>query len=402
MKERGEEMKKKHKVIQMLGGATLLYILAVLFIGGATLLLFKNLTFLIEPVVKVFQVVLPPLTMTLVLYFVLKPVVKFLVGLGLSKVLSIIITLCTLTAAFILSTALALPLLIQQFERLIENFPNYLIEAERVIETFIQNTRYEQAYHEGLEVLANWINQVSNNVGVYLGNIIFGASQVFSTITHVLLLLLTVPIITFFLLKNDRQFVEYSLGIFPPRLRHEVKEIIRTMENQVGAYLKGQLVVCVIIGTLTFIGFLIIDMPFSGSLAFLVGATAIVPYIGPVVAFFPCAIIAIMTSPTMFIQLCIVWIVVQLLNGELIEPQVMGKHMVIHPVTIIFVLWIMGELFGMFGLIFGIPFYAIVKVLVVFGFRKFKQRYNRIYAEDVPYEETEFSLESYTKKSSHG
>lgn len=215
MKERGEEMKKKHKVIQMLGGATLLYILAVLFIGGATLLLFKNLTFLIEPVVKVFQVVLPPLTMTLVLYFVLKPVVKFLVGLGLSKVLSIIITLCTLTAAFILSTALALPLLIQQFERLIENFPNYLIEAERVIETFIQNTRYEQAYHEGLEVLANWINQVSNNVGVYLGNIIFGASQVFSTITHVLLLLLTVPIITFFLLKNDRQFVEYSLGIFP-------------------------------------------------------------------------------------------------------------------------------------------------------------------------------------------
>lgn len=285
MKERGEEMKKKHKVIQMLGGATLLYILAVLFIGGATLLLFKNLTFLIEPVVKVFQVVLPPLIMTLVLYFVLKPVVKFLVGLGLSKVLSIIITLCTLTAAFILSTALALPLLIQQFERLIENFPNYLIEAERVIETFIQNTRYEQAYHEGLEVLANWINQVSNNVGVYLGNIIFGASQVFSTITHVLLLLLTVPIITFFLLKNDRQFVEYSLGIFPPRLRHEVKEIIRTMENQVGAYLKGQLVVCVIIGTLTFIGFLIIDMPFSGSLAFLVGATAIVPYIGPVVAF---------------------------------------------------------------------------------------------------------------------
>lgn len=82
MKERGEEMKKKHKVIQMLGGATLLYILAVLFIGGATLLLFKNLTFLIEPVVKVFQVVLPPLIMTLVLYFVLKPVVKFLVGLG--------------------------------------------------------------------------------------------------------------------------------------------------------------------------------------------------------------------------------------------------------------------------------------------------------------------------------
>ncbi|OUZ34508.1 hypothetical protein A5885_002239 [Enterococcus sp. 8E11_MSG4843] len=169
------------------------------------------------------------------------------------------------------------------------------------------------------------------------------------------------------------------------------------MDHQVGAYLKGQLIVCIIIGSLTFFGFLFIGMPFSGSLAFVVGVTAIIPYIGPIAAFFPCAVIALMTSPVMFFQLCIVWGVVQLLNGELIEPQVMGRHMVIHPVTIIFVLWIMGDLFGLFGLIFGIPLYAIGKVLVTFVFRKFKQRYNRIHKEDPPYEITDFSLESYIK-----
>lgn len=129
-------------------------------------------------------------------------------------------------------------------------------------------------------------------------------------------------------------------------------------------------------------------MPFSGTLAVLVGITAIVPYIGPVVAFFPCAIIALMTSTMMFLQLCIVWVIVQLLNGELIEPQVMGKHMVIHPVTIIFVLWVMGDLFGLFGLIFGIPLYAIGKILVIFLFRRFKKRYNRIHSEEKPYEKT--------------
>jgi len=271
------------------------------------------------------------------------------------------------------------------------------MEAEKVLEHLLEDTRYGEIFHEASDMFTLWIHQAIMNADGYLRNIIFGATTIFSTITHGLLLMLTVPIITFFLLKNDHKFINYLLGIFPPKHRQDIKEVIRTMDHQVGAYLKGQLIVCIIIGSLTFLGFLLIGMPFSGSLAFVVGLTAIIPYIGPIVAFFPCAVIALMTSPAMFFQLCIVWGVVQLLNGELIEPQVMGKHMVLHPVTIIFVLWIMGELFGLFGLVFGIPLYAIGKVLVIFVFRKFKQRYNRIHKEDPPYEITDFSLESYIK-----
>jgi predicted PurR-regulated permease PerM len=390
-------MKKNSSVVQLLGGKTALFVLAFIFGVGGTLLVFSKLTFLFTPFLIVFQVLFTPLIMTLVLYFVLKPIVKLLIRWGLPKVASILLTLFLLLAGLIFGLALVFPLIIQQFERLIENFPIYLAEAEQVIENLVQNTRYGESLNESFDIFNAWLGQASDNIGMYLRNIIFGATTIFSTITHGLLLMLTVPIITFFLLKNDRKFLTYFLGIFPPKQRQGIKEMIRTMDHQVGAYLKGQLIVCVIIGFLTFIGFLIIGMPFSGSLALVVGMTAIVPYIGPVVAFFPCAIIALMTSPGMFVKLCLVWIIVQLLNGELIEPQVMGRHMVLHPVTIIFVLWIMGELFGLFGLVFGIPLYAIGKVLVVFCFRKFKKRYNQIHVEEPPYEETEFSLAAYLK-----
>lgn len=87
--------------------------------------------------------------------------------------------------------------------------------------------------------------------------------------------------------------------------------------------------------------------------------------------------------------------IVQMLNGHLISPQVMGKKLVVHPLTIVIVLLVMGDLLGMFGLIFGIPIYAIAKVLVTYIFRKFKQRYNQFYGDSGKYEDTKFSKEEY-------
>ena len=207
--------------------------------------------------------------------------------------------------------------------------------------------------------------------------------------------MVTAPVITFFLLKDDQKFFAFVISIVPPRFRKDAKEIGATMSSQVGAYLKGQILVSIAIGILTFIGFWLIKVPYSGTLSIIVGVTAVIPYIGPVIAFIPAAIVALTVSFGMFIKMSIVWMVVQMLNGHLIAPQVMGKKLVVHPLTIVIVLLVMGDLLGMFGLIFGIPIYAIAKVLVTYIFRKFKQRYNRYYGASGEYEDTEFSKEEY-------
>ena len=107
------------------------------------------------------------------------------------------------------------------------------------------------------------------------------------------------------------------------------------------------------------------------------------------IAISPAIIIALMTSPLMLLKLAIVWAVVQFFEGHFISPNVMGKTLQIHPLTIIFVLLCAGKIASIVGVILGIPMYAVIKVCFEFIFNKFKHRYNLIYGNDEGYTETD-------------
>lgn len=136
------------------------------------------------------------------------------------------------------------------------------------------------------------------------------------------------------------------------------------------------------IGILLFIGYLIIGLDYAITLAIIAAITSVVPYLGPIIARLPAIIIAVVSSPFMLVKLAIVWAAVQFLEGQFISPNIMGRTMKIHPLTIIIVLLSAGNLFGIIGVILGIPGYAILKVIVVYLFSKFKSRYNRYYGEE--------------------
>ena len=87
----------------------------------------------------------------------------------------------------------------------------------------------------------------------------------------------------------------------------------------------------------------------------------------------------------------------QLIHGDFVIPRVMGDKLKVHPITILLVLLVMGELFGFNGRYFGIPMYCLVKVTVIYLFRKFKQRYNRFYGDNGEYEHTNFTKDQYLK-----
>jgi predicted PurR-regulated permease PerM len=165
-------------------------------------------------------------------------------------------------------------------------------------------------------------------------------------------------------------------------MRKFVGDILHDMDNQISAYILGQIMVSFCIGIMVTIGFLIIDLDYAVLLGCLAMVTSVVPYLGPVIAITPALIIAIVTSPFMVIKVGIVWTIVQLIEGKFISPQIMGKSLNVHPVTIIFVLLCAGSLFGVPGVILGIPGYALLKVLVTHFFELFKMRYNRFQNEE--------------------
>lgn len=382
--------KKPTRWINFLGGRNLIFTLVALLLMGAVLWLFSQLDFLFDPFVTIFRAISGPLILTMVLYYLFNPIIDWLEAKGIKRVISVAALFIILIGLVVVAVVLISPIIQKQVLSLVSSFPDYVDKTIKMLTKLFDNSPFEESLDQTMEKLQNWSEGLSSRLTDYLSNVLKGASNVVSTITSTVLIIGTAPIITFFLLKDDRKFFHYVTKLIPPRFRKDAKAIAGSMNTQVGAYLKGQVLVSIAIGLLTFLGFVIIGMPYAGSLSLLTGVTAIIPYIGPFIAFIPAFIVALMSSFGMLIKMCLVWVIVQMSNGHLIEPAVMGKHLLVHPITIVLVLLVMGDLMGMFGLIFGIPIYAVIKVLCIYFFRKLKSRYNRFYGEYGKYEETDF------------
>jgi predicted PurR-regulated permease PerM len=150
------------------------------------------------------------------------------------------------------------------------------------------------------------------------------------------------------------------------------------MSHQISSYIRGQIIVSFCIGFLLYIGYLIIGLEYSLILAIIAACTSIVPYLGPAIAITPALIVSIVTSPVMLLKMIVVWTIVQLIEGKFISPQIMGRSLQIHPITIIFIILTAGNLFGIAGIILAVPGYAVLKVIFTHLFNWFKVR-SRLY-----------------------
>jgi predicted PurR-regulated permease PerM len=176
------------------------------------------------------------------------------------------------------------------------------------------------------------------------------------------------------LLKDRKKLTPFVLSFVPTSLRQRSFGVMLEMNHQISSYIRGQIVVSFCIGVLLYIGYLIIGLDYSLVLAVIAACTSIVPYLGPAIAITPALIVAMMTSPVMLLKMIVIWTIVQLIEGKFISPQIMGKTMHVHPITIIFVIIAAGNLFGIIGIILAVPGYAIIKVITTHIFRWFKAR----------------------------
>ena len=186
--------------------------------------------------------------------------------------------------------------------------------------------------------------------------------------------IITVPFILFYLLKDGKKLPGYILKFLPISMRSHTFTVLQEMNKQISSYIRGQIVVSFCIGVLMFIGFVIIGLDYAPVLAVIASFTSVVPYLGPAIAITPALIIAVVTSPYMLLKLIIVWTVVQLIEGKFISPQIMGRNLHIHPITIIFIIIIAGNLFGVVGILLAVPGYAVLKVITTHLFEYFKIR----------------------------
>ena len=373
---------KQTKWIKFLGGNNIIYTFGILFLVGITILLYSQLDFILRPLFTILSAIITPLVISFILYYLLSPIVDFLEEKGVKRVITIILIYLTIIGLLAWLVIWLVPILQQQLNDLIQSIPqfiNTIIEYIRgVVDDIPLNMDQRNAFEEGLNSFEN----IETMIMDFLSQGFSGVTSVISSVTNAFVIVLMVPVILFFFLKDGSMFIRGFMDKIPPGRRRDISAILKAIDTQVGSYIKGQIIVAMVNGTLMFIGFSIINLNYSGILAVAGGILSFIPYLGPTLTFIPAAVIALMDSFWMVAQLAIVWAVIQFIEGNLVEPNILGRRLNVHPVTIIFILLIMGELLGLIGMILGVPIYAIIKVLVTYIFQRFKLRYNRFYGEE--------------------
>lgn len=176
----------------------------------------------------------------------------------------------------------------------------------------------------------------------------------------------------FYFLKDGHQFITNVFGFLPGNWRREGEEIVRKVNKVLGDYLRAQLILVVIMSTLTYIGLVIMGVKYALVLAIFTGFAEIIPFIGPVIAA-AIAMLVAYTDGVSFWGLDPVWqmaavgiyyTILRQLEDLFVIPNILGRMTKLHPVAVLFAVLLGGHLFGVLGVILAVPLTASLKVVL--------------------------------------
>ncbi|PAE16246.1 AI-2E family transporter [Virgibacillus sp. 7505] len=346
----------------------------ILFIIGLNILVYSSVSFIFTPIVVIVKTIILPIILTGIVYYLTVPIVNYLEKKRVKRVYSIIVLYLVIIGILTILISLVIPVLKEQTLSLIENSTDYFEQGIDVVQSITGSNVVNQIQASGNFDFNQILNELQTRGTTMLNNLFSNLTSFVGAVTEVIIAIVTVPFILFYLLKDGKKLPVYILKLLPVRFRSQTYEVMSEMNHQISSYIRGQIIVSFVIGVLLYIGYLIIGLEYAPVLAVIAAFTSVVPYLGPAIAITPAIIIAIVTSPFMLLKLIIVWTIVQLVEGKLITPQIMGRNIRVHPITIIFVILTAGNLFGVVGVILAVPGYAILKVIVTHTFHWFKKR----------------------------
>lgn len=379
------EKKPSNRLIQFLGGKTSYYVIGLTVLSASAIFIINKISFIFKPALTLIFTILPPVIFAVVIYYIFNPFVSWLEKKIQRKWAVTLVYVLTIILLGILGF-FAIRALITEAQDLIKNFPTFLDQTQQTFETFIAHSSLK----DQLEPLISSVKDASNDIFSTIGDNwqsgLSGLGNVFSAVSTTAMTLFVGPVIAFFLLKDKTQLFQAITAILPPNFRADFKMLAKKSDQQLGAFLKGQVLASAILGLMYWVSFLPIGLNYGTVIAFMAGILSIVPYIGSTITFVVGLIIALQQSLLEAVIFTVVWFAIQSLHGNLVMPRVMSNKLQIHFITTLLVLLVMGNLLGFIGVLFGIPIYTLVRILVQYLFERFKKRYNRFFADKGNYE----------------
>lgn len=322
--------------------------------------------------------IISPFIYALVLAYILNPLVNYLEKKNIKRVYASLLLLAGILVFISLIFVNIIPRIGNDLSVFVLEIPNIF----NFIENFVHEIRAGES-----NILPSYfsnlidIDQEIQRLSTILRNSFSNLSTALIQTTGKLLDIILTPIITFYYLKDKEKLLASSSKLLQRDGFKILSDILKDIDRVLGGFIKGQLIVATFIGILTGVGAAVLGVPYSVTIGLVAGVTNIIPYFGPCIGGILPVILALMKSPITALWVVIWIIVVQQIESVLISPQIMSHSVGLHPLTVVFSVMLFGNIFGIWGMIIGVPLAGAIKVVVpyILDLRKqFKTNYKEI------------------------
>ncbi|MBD2846964.1 AI-2E family transporter [Paenibacillus sp. IB182496] len=327
----------------------------------------SRVDFIFRPIRVAIDILTMPLLFTVFFYYLLRPLVGMLGRFKLKKPLAILMLYAALAGLFTLFFFLVWPTLRQQTIDFANSLPGVVLDVREQLLRLQDNELVRNVDLRDSDLtsrLSDYVSDLVDTVSTYI-------SSAVSFFTTLVIVVSTVPILLYYMLKEDKSAYRSLMRHLPSPYKREVRDTLLQIDRILSEFILGRVILCFLLGVMIYAGFLIIDLPYSLLLALLLAVLNLIPYIGQFIGMIPALTIAFIDSPTSIIWVLLIVNIAQQIEGNLLSPHIYGRKLDIHPMMTIVLLLIAGSIGGIIGIMIAIPVYLIGKVIAIKLYRRF-------------------------------
>ncbi len=279
-----------------------------------------------------------------ILMAAIHPSVAYLERRKWPRVLAVSVIYLIIIAVVLLLILPIMPFFVSQIQNLFINFPIYFEKAAQTLGFNIAYSNFD---------LSSYFENLSSNI-ILITSTLFGGIFSFFTII----------VISFYLVLYHDRFERSIVHMFPKEGREKVQVVFSDIENSLGKWVRGQLVLSFSVGLISWIFLQLLGVPYAFPLAFITGLLEIIPMIGPILGAIPAVIVALTISPTLALAVTAGYVVIQTIENNVLVPKIMQSAVGLNPVITIIAILVGGTLLGIWGALIAVPFFAMLMIIL--------------------------------------
>lgn len=306
----------------------------------------------------------PPLAIAVVIVYLLNPIVTRLSRpRGLTRgwaTLIVYLLFLGLVTAIVVNLG---PLIGRQLGGLLDRLPEYMERAARTVNGFAADRGWSFRIDTGSDEIVRFVEEHRGAVIDFLGRVQALGASVF----HIFLTFLLAMVLSFYVLVDLPKIRRGVVRLIPADRTDEVKALGDQIGRALGGFFRGQLLVALFVGIASAAGLSLVKLPFAVLVGMIAGIFNLVPLIGPFIGAVPAVLIGLLSgSPAKAGLAALVLLIVQQIDNHIVSPNVMGRTVKLHPITVMVALLAGGTVGGIVGMLLAVPSVATAKILAAF------------------------------------